>query len=140
MNVEKLEGMQISEADLEKAVCEPSSKASDSFNISWLGEASSTNAAVVETTYSGGNLLISVVVTGTPTAGVTCVITAVPLNCKLKSGDSKETIAIYGSNLGYTFFGNITPTDDYIGSTVQFSVSISGVQGAVLYAKGNIGK
>lgn len=114
-------------------------KASSNFSISWLGSASSSNSASVQTTYSGGNLGVSVVVTGTPVAGVACVVTVTPTNCELKSGDSKVTITIDSANLGTTFLSDITPSSSYKGITVKYTVSIKGGTGDILYAKGNIG-
>lgn len=113
---------------------------SDSFYISWLGSAGATNSTVVETVYNGGQLKISVVVTGTPTPGVACDITVIPLNCEFESGKAKESFSIWGANLGLAFFDVITPKSAYKGKTVKYSVSISSEhKDAVLYASGNIG-
>ena len=113
---------------------------SDSFYISWLGSVGATNSTVVETVYNGGQLKISVVVTGTPTPGVACNITVVPLNCEFESGKAKESFSIWGANLGLAFFDVITPKSTYKGKTVKFSVSISSEhKDAVLYANGYIG-
>lgn len=113
---------------------------SNSFNISWLGSAGSTNGASVEQqNYDGGGLGIEVVVTGTPTWGTACVTTVIPKNCEFKSGASKVEIAISGSNLGQRFLSYITPKASYKGQTVKFAVTITGAPDAILYARGDIG-
>lgn len=137
--MEKVQGLKLTEAELVNAVKERDVRASSEFYISWLGSSGSTNSASVQTTYSGGTLGISVVVTGTPTLGTACVITVTPTNCELKSGNNNVTIAIDSNNLGSTFLAYITPTSAYKGKTVKYAVSIKGAQDAILYAKGNIG-
>lgn len=115
------------------------SSGSSSFNISWLGTSGSTNSASVEVYYGGGSLGGQVVVTGTPTWGTACVISFIPTNCMLASGESKVSISILGANLGTTFLTGITPNSSYGGTTVRFSVTINGASGAVLYASGGVG-
>ncbi|MCM1500466.1 MAG: hypothetical protein NC124_18550 [Clostridium sp.] len=137
--MDKIQGLELTEEELANVVNEPVIKASSDFSISWLGSSGSTNSASVQTTYSGGTLGISVVVTGTPTWGTACVITVTPTNCELKSGKSNVTISIDGGNLGNTFLSYITPKSSYKGKTVKYTVSIRGAGDAVLYAKGNIG-
>ncbi len=136
--LEKVSGMEIKK-NLDDAVREPVQLTTDSFSVSWLGNASTSNTTFVETIYSGDQLGAQVVVTGTPTWDVACVITFTPVNCQLKSGQSKVDIVVNGGNLGVTFLTTITPTDAYKGKTVQFRVTIEGSRGAVLYARGSIG-
>lgn len=141
-NVEmiKLQGLKLSEE--EQRLCQNAEifiRALPDYNISWLGESGVTNSTLVSATYMGSSLWITAVVTGTPTWDTACTITAVPTNCKLKSGESKAVIAIHGGTLGTTHFLEVTPTDVYKGKTVTFSVSIRGADGAVFYASGSIG-
>lgn len=141
-NVEKIKlpGLKLSEE--EQRLCQTTeslTRASSDYYISWLGASGATNSALVSGTYSGNRMWITAVVTGTPTWDTACTITAVPTNCKLKSGESKAVIAIHGGTLGTTHFLEVTPTDAYKGKTVTFSVSIRGADGAVFYASGSIG-
>ncbi len=130
----------VEDEELNKAqITNPEYYSSNEYNISWLGSPGSTNSASISTTYSGGTLLLSAVVTGTPTWGTACTITAVPTNCSLKSGAAKVVQGIDGGALGITIVLNVTPSSSYKNKTVKFSVSIAGATNAVFYAHGNIG-
>ena len=139
--VDKIKWLEIDALALDNMVTESEVMANtNSFNISWLGSSGVTNGAVVEQkNYDGKGLGIEVVVTGTPTWGVACVITVIPKNCELKSGKDKVEIAIDGANLGRTFLNYITPKSSYAGQTVKFAVTIVGAEGAIFYARGDIG-
>lgn len=108
------------------------------YNISWLGSPGPTNSASMSTYYTGDSRWMTAVVTGTPTWGLACVISAVPQNYKLKSGASKVTQEVLGQNLGTTVFLDITPAAGYENTTLKVTATISGGNGTVFYAHGSV--
>ncbi len=135
----KLPGMELPpDEEITEPAEIPTTYAVTQYNISWLGSPGATNSAVVSSPNfnSSNKLRLSAVITGTPTWGTACTITAIPTNCTLKSGKSKVVTSIDGGSLGITILMDVTPAASYNGKTVTFSVSIAGASSAIFYANG----